>query len=184
MPWTKSSILAAIRARAKRGEAAYRQVAAEDVPLISAAAYHFGSYRAAVEATGIDYAGVSRRPRWTKQSIIAVIKRARRRHADLHWSAVRTGGGELARAAFAAKRLFGSWKRALHAAGLDGDDLAAYYAWDKPTILYELRGWAAEGIRGSRSILAQDPRLHAAAIRHFGAFTTAMKLATTARKTR
>ena len=45
--------------------------------LLSAAAYHYGSYRIAVEKAGIDYADVIRRPRWTKPRIIRLLKEAK-----------------------------------------------------------------------------------------------------------
>ena len=74
-------------------------------PLVSAAAYHFGSYRKAVERAGIDYAAVTRRPRWTRQMIIGLIKDARRSGDDLHWSAVTKRRDELGKAAFASLHL-------------------------------------------------------------------------------
>ena len=70
--------------------------------LVSAAAYHFGSYRRAVELAGIDYSTVLRRPRWTRARIIALIKSAHRKGEDLFWSAVTHRRDELGKAAFAA----------------------------------------------------------------------------------
>jgi len=55
----------------------YNALAARHQPLVSAAAYHFGSYRAAVEKAGIDYSTVVRRPRWTRAAIIKLIKNAK-----------------------------------------------------------------------------------------------------------
>ena len=67
MIWDKSKIAAALKKLHKQGnDLSYNLLAKKDQSLVSAAAYHFGSYRKAVERAGIDYAEVIRRPRWTK----------------------------------------------------------------------------------------------------------------------
>src|SRR5262245_55246815 len=121
MIWDKTRILQELRRLHREGfNLSYSYVAKRKQPLLSAAAYHFGSYRSAVEKAGIDYAEVIRRPRWNKQRIIQLLKDAKRKGVELHWSSVTRRGDELSRAAFAAiqPRLFGRWDRALHAAGL------------------------------------------------------------------
>src|SRR5947209_13116210 len=146
--WDKERILPALRQLYKKGEdLSYNRLARKQQALVSSAAYHFGSYRGAVEAAGIDYAAVTRRPRWTKQAIIALIKKARRSGEDLHWSAVTKRRDDLGLAAFASlqPRLFGRWDKALQAAGLDADDVAIYRRWDRHSILFELRWLAREG---------------------------------------
>src|SRR5688500_772693 len=122
MVWNRTSILQALRKLHKAGrDLSYNSLARGQQSLVSAAAYHFGSYRRAVEAAGIDYAEVTRRPRWSKQNIIQLIKKARRDGEDLNWSSVTQRNDELGKAAFASlqPRLFGRWDRAIHAAGLD-----------------------------------------------------------------
>jgi len=85
LSWDKAEITATLKKMHKEGkELSYTQLAKRMQPLVSAAAYHFGSYRKAVERAGIDYAEVTRRPRWTRQMIIALIKDAKRDGADLH----------------------------------------------------------------------------------------------------
>ena len=147
MTWNKQRILQELR-RLHRGgaELSYNALAKERQALVSAAAYHFGSYRAAVERAGVDYAEVVRRPRWTKQNIIQLIKQARRGGDDLHWSAVTSRRDELGRAAFASlqPRLFGGWDRALTAAGLDADDVSRYRTWDRNSIVFELKSRAQD----------------------------------------
>src|SRR5258706_15823446 len=112
--WDKSEILQTLKKFHKEGrDLSYTQLAKRMQPLVSAAAYHFGSYRSAVEKAGFDSADVVRRPPWTKPQIIKLIKQAKSEGADLHWTAVTKRGDELGRAAFASlqKRLFGSWDR-------------------------------------------------------------------------
>jgi hypothetical protein len=181
MTWNKPTIIAALRKLHRaRQPLSYAKLAKRKQSLVSAASYHFGSYRKALEKAGIDYADISQRPRWTKQRIIALIKQAKRNGHDLHWSAVTRGGDELSRAAFAClqQRLFGKWDRALHAAGLDADEIARYRTWDRNTVVFEIRLHAADGERLSSGWLQKDdPGLHAAAIRYFGTYDKALRAA-------
>jgi hypothetical protein len=181
LSWDKPEILQTLKKLHKDGkDLSYTQLAKRMQPLVSAAAYHFGSYRAAVEKAGIDYADVVRRPRWTKQHIIKLIKQAKREGDDLHWSAVTKRGDELGRAAFASlqKRLFGSWDRALHGAGLDADEISQYRKWDKNGIVFELKGrFREKEPLNSGAVQKEDPGLHAAAVRHFGSYDAALRAA-------
>jgi hypothetical protein len=181
LSWDKSEILQTLKKLHKEGkDLSYTQLAKRMQPLVSASAYHFGSYRSAVEKAGIDYEDVVRRPRWTKQHIIKLIKQAKRDGDDLHWSAVTKRGDELGRAAFASlqKRLFGSWDRALHGAGLDADEISQYRKWDKDSIVFELKGRHREHEPlNSGAVQKEDPGLHAAAVRHFGSYDNALRAA-------
>jgi hypothetical protein len=181
MIWTKERILAELKALHKKGvDVSYSKLAARKQSLVSAAAYHFGSYRIAIQKAGIDYAEIARRPRWSKQTVIATIKQAKRKGLDLNWASVTKRRDELGKAAFAAiqGRLFGSWDRALHAAGLDADEVSRYRRWNRNSIVYELKGRAAEGEDvNSGAVQRDDPGLHAAALRYFGAYDKALQAA-------
>lgn len=181
MVWDKEEIVRALRKLHRGGaDLSYNALARKKQSLVSAAAYHFGSYRKAVEKAGVDYAEVTRRPRWTKSAIIALIKQAKRGGEDLHWSAVTARGDELAKAAFASlqPRLFGSWDRALHAAGLDADEVNRYRKWTRETITSELRQrFRDHEPLNSGAIQREDPGLHAAAVRHFSSYDEALRAA-------
>src|SRR6185437_6593843 len=181
MVWDKARIKTQLKRLCRAGaNLSYNALAKKNQSLVSAAAYHYGSYRAAVEAAGINYAEVTRRPRWTKQIIIQQIKHAKRAGEDLHWSAVTKRNDELARAAFASlqPRLFGKWDRALHAAGLDADEISRYRKWDRDSVVYELRARASEQEPlNSGAIQHEDSGLHAAAVRHFGSYDAALRAA-------
>ena len=176
--WDKDRIVKALKQLHKKGEdLSYNKLARKHQSVVSAAAYHFGSYRAAIEKAGIDYAEVTRRPRWTKLAIIKLIKSARRAGEDLHWSAVTRRRDELGMAAFASlqPRLFGRWDKALQAAGLDADDVSMYRKWDRGSILFEMRGLARDKEPlNSGAIQKSDPGLHAAAVRHFKTYDGAL----------
>ena len=179
--WDKERIVTTLRQLNKKGEdLSYNKLIRKHQPVVSAAAYHFGSYRKAVEKAGIDYAEVIRRPRWTKVAIIRLIKAARRKGEDLHWSAITKRRDATGMAAFASlqPRLFGRWDKALQAAGLDADDVAMYRRWDRGSILFELRGLAREREPlNSGAIQKSDPGLHAAAVRHFKTYDGALEAA-------
>ena len=181
MIWDKDEVVRALKKLHRSGvDLSYNALAKRKQSLVSAAAYHFGSYRKAVEKAGVDYAEVTRRPRWNKSAIIGLIKEARRKGEDLHWSAVTTRGDELSKAAFASlqPRLFGSWDRALHAAGLDADEVNRYRKWTRETIVFELkqRHRDREPLN-SGAIQREDPGLHAAAVRHFSSYDGALRAA-------
>lgn len=181
MIWDKEEVVQALRRLQRSGaDLSYNALARRKQALVSAAAYHFGSYRKAIEKAGIDYAGITRRPRWNKQAIIDLIKQGRKRDVDLHWSAVTKRRDDLAKAAFAAlqPRLFGSWDRALHAAGLDADEINRYRKWNRNTIAFELRQRQRDHEPlNSGAIQRDDPALHAAAVRHFINYDEALRAA-------
>ncbi len=181
MIWTKQRIVTELRKLAKAGASmSYLSLQKRKQPLLSAAAYHFGSYKKAIQSAGLEYDQITQRPRWTKQTIIAQIKAARRAGRDLHWSAVTAKKSELARAAYASlqPRLFGRWDRALQAAGLDADDVTQYRSWDKNTIAFELRERHRDGEAvNSGAVQKENASLHAAALRHFKGFPNALRAA-------
>jgi hypothetical protein len=181
MVWDTERIVQRLRQLQRAGQPmSYTQLARSHQRLVSAAAYHFGSYRKALEAAGIDHRDVTQRPRWTRHRIIALIKQAHRRGKDLNWAAVTRADHDVSKAAFAAlqPRLFGSWPRALRAAGLDADDVACYRTWDRNTVIVELRSRAQQSKPlSSGAVQKTDPALHAAAVRYFGSYRTALRAA-------
>jgi hypothetical protein len=181
MHWTKVKIIKELRRlRHLHAPLSYNAMGRRNQSLLSAAAYNFGSYRNAVERAGISYDHIIRRPKWTKGAIIAQLKIARRMGEDLHWSAVTARGDDLSRAAFAAlqPRLFGSWDRALHAAGLDADDVGRYRKWDRNSVVFDLRSRAAnQEPLNSGAVQQEDAGLHAAAARLFGSYDRALRAA-------
>jgi hypothetical protein len=181
MIWDKAEVLATLKKLHRQGaDLSYNALARSMQSLVSASAYHCGSYRKAIEQAGIDYSSIARRPRWTKAGIIRLIKDAKRSGVDLHWSSIVKNRGELGRAAFAAlqPRLFGSWDRALHAAGLDADEINRYRKWTKETVLSELKARHREALPlNSGALQKDDPSLHAAAVRHFRGYDDALRAA-------
>lgn len=181
MKWTRDAILARLKKLAKQKQSlAYSAVKKTELSLLSAAAYHFGSYAKAVEEAGVWYRDQMRRPRWTKQTVIAAVKKARKKGVELNWASVARRRDELGKAARASisKRLFGSWARTLQASGVDPDEVAVYRKWDKPSIAFDLRLRAQDDEpMNSAALQKDDPGLHAAALRHYGSLADALKAA-------
>ncbi len=98
-----------------------------DSRLTSAAIRYFGSWKAAVEASGVDYTqvaalGKQRRvekiTKWTRETILAELKRLQLEGEDLTSGIVRRKYLSLYATA-RHKEHFGSWAAALEAAGID-----------------------------------------------------------------
>jgi hypothetical protein len=181
MVWNRTKIKAAlVRLHKQHADLSYNSLARKKQALVSAAAYHFGSYRLAVQQAGIDYSEVVRRPRWTRAAIIKLLKESKRVGHKLHWSAVTKRRDELGKAAFAAlqPRLFGKWDRALREAGLDADKINRYRKWNKRSVVAELRSRLrkSQGLN-SGALQRHDPGLHAAAVRHFDGYDQALRAA-------
>ncbi len=119
--------------------------------------------------------------RWTKEEVIRQIKRAKRAGEPLNRAAVIERGDDLTRALWAATRrgLFGSWPRALTAAGVDASSEACYERWDKQSICWELRQLQADGVAMTRRAVAEESQaLASAAVRHFGSWSAAVRAMT------
>jgi hypothetical protein len=181
MDWDRQRIIQSIRGLYRSGaDLSYNAMCARRQALLSAAAYHFGSYRQAVEAASIAYEKVLRRPRWTRSIIVTLLKSAHRRGTNLCWSAVTRRRDELGRAAFASlqPRLFGRWDRALAAAGIDVAAVSRYRAWDRGAVISALRAHRRKReALSSGQMQSHDAALHAAAVRHFGSYEQSLRAA-------
>jgi len=176
--WTRSTILAELRRLDERGQrVCYAQLMSKNPRLYFAARYHFGSFRDALRRAHLPELAHSLRPRWTRDRIIRLIKLARRSDEALNWQSVIERKDQLKQAAFASlqKRLFGSWAKALNAAGVDADDVRAYLDWSPEYVLSCLKQRHADGesLRAS-DVRDEDASLHAASVRHFKSFAAAV----------
>jgi hypothetical protein len=111
---------------------------------------------------------------WNKQSVVAELQRRHRRQVDLSFTAQRTGG--LWSAAY---RHFGSYRKAVEAAGIDYASLARKRGrWDRAVIVRDLRQLFRQGRNiSSRSLRRTHSDLHAAAIHWFGTYRKAIEAA-------
>lgn len=113
--WRPCRILAAIRSLSRRRRALRpAELDRRYAHLVNAARRHFGSWAMAAVAAGVDPAKLQRTPSWTRERIIEAILKRALNNEPLRSRAVRPRS-----LADAGTRVFGSWRSALSAAGID-----------------------------------------------------------------
>jgi hypothetical protein len=170
--WTRGRIIEAIQDRYVRG---LPMIASGDTKLSSTAMTHFGSWRAALPAAGLDIGDIPPpRRRWTRQTVIDEVNRL---HASgMGLVNVATTHSSLACAAY---RYFGSWNNAVAAAGLTPirpTQPRRRQRWSKDRVVRGIRALR----RRSVPLNAKSPgvrRLVNAAYRHFGSWRQALACA-------
>lgn len=177
--WDSGQILRTIRRYHREGrDLSYASMTRIHLGLISASSHYFGSYRDAVKAAGINYDRFRRKPRWSKDRVIRVIRKAAALKLNLNWSSISVRHDEFGWAAKAAvrSRLFGKWNDALLAAGIDPQRVALYRHRSRQSILRELRFRQRQKLPlNSKSMQVQMPGLYSAAAREFGSYREALR---------
>jgi len=121
--WTRQAIIQEIHDLHAAGESLKtRNIRRLGYGGMLAAAYRdpsLGSWRAAVEAAGLNYEGAAPHYRkWTRPRIVAAIKKLHQQGEDLSYTGMKQQRPYLLVAARRADN-FGSWQAAIEAAGLD-----------------------------------------------------------------
>lgn len=145
--------------------------------LHAAAIHWFGSYRAAVEAAGIDYARVCHEPEnhWSREAIIRELRR--RKNQPLHQGEMER---EMPALVLAAYRYFGNYRKAIEAAGFDYEHIRVrpQHVWNPRRIVTALRRARHNGNDLWHGALKRsEPSLLRAAQRYFGSYHRAAKAA-------
>lgn len=177
--WDKESIAAEIRALHQAGQDLnYSTTSRSYIALLRAAARYFGSWRSAVEYAQIDYDSVRKYRRWTRERIIERIRELHKRGEDLSWRRVSSILDPQLAAAATKQVHFGSWRAAIHAAGLDYDVIRRYQRWDHDTVIKKLQAMHAEGKSlNAKSVEQSDITLITAARRRFKTWDRALTAA-------
>ena len=109
---------------------------------------------------------------WTKAKILRNIRKRRRLEHGLAHSRAPVP------LTLAARRAFGTWDKALRAAGVDPAEHRYTNAWDEDRLTKAIRRHARSGHRVSASWVKEgDPGLYRAAVRLVGNWTEAIRLA-------
>jgi hypothetical protein len=146
-----------------------------DIALYSAAINkrYFGRWRKAIEAAGLDYdeiresVGIKKTEEWSKEKIVDEILELYNSREDLNANNMREANIALYGAAVN-KRYFGSWEKAIEAAGLDYDKIRRYQQWDRQKIIDEILRLREAGEDLSyMSIRKNDRALVSAAFNYF-----------------
>lgn len=176
MRWTRRTIIEEIRRLHKlKSELNYATAEARHLNLVRAAAWHFGTWRQAVEAAGLDYDSLLKYQRWTRPRIIARIQQLHQEGADLSWRAVSLEIDPPLAAAALRPNGFPSWRDAITAAGLDINEVARYKYWDAERVITEIRHLHRRGEPlSSKSAQENHQSLFCAARRRFGSWDNAL----------
>jgi len=123
--WTNERIVTRIRELREQGaDLSWRQVSGKTDPGLAAAAVragHFGSWRTALSAAGLDYDRICRYRRWTREGVLHALCARYARGQTMNAKALEQSDVALLTAA---RRRFVSWKRALASAGINERGIA------------------------------------------------------------
>lgn len=140
-PWTKSEIIAAIRAQAEAG-GPLTQNGMRIVSARFAAVRLFGSFEAAVRKADLQHLA-PQHPRWSRSAIVKAILARKQAGLRINCVAVVQSDSPLYDAA---RRYLGGWPGALRAAGIDPDNVRRKpRPWTAKDVVQELRRRAATG---------------------------------------
>jgi hypothetical protein len=156
----------------------YASLEQKHLSLMRASAWHYGTWRRAVEEAGIDYETLSRYRRWTKDRIVARIQELYAEGQDLSWRAISQEVDPALAASALRPNGFGSWPEAIEAAGLDINDVARYKYWNEERVLKAIKERHKAGVNlSSRNAQKNDQSLFCAARRRFETWDKALEAA-------
>ena len=177
--WNEQLVTEEVRAWHESGKPLYSHYMRQNYQeLLAAGIRYFGTWRGAVEATGIPYDSVRKYRDWSKERIVETILRLEKEGVDLSFRSMMLS--KYAPMVYAAIRPnhFGSWKDALTASGLAPEEIYRYRSWDDESILTEIRRLKDEGVDLSSKKMDENANpLIATARRRFGNWGTAVERA-------
>lgn len=181
--WTKDRLIKEIQRLHKEGQdLSPTAIQGSNSALFSSARSrsHFGSWRAAIEAAGLDYDQLKRvKQRWNREEILQRIREMHAQGHDLLDPKFKVKNRSLYLAA-CAHRYFGSWRRAVSAAGLDHEEMRESRVWTRTRILRTIQELSVEGKPlGWAYIEEHEPGIYRAARRkeNFGSWVGALQAA-------
>jgi hypothetical protein len=147
---------------------------ARDARLVPACKARFGSYRRAVTAAGFDYEKIVPvgRPPMRRQEVLRSLREIDSCGGDLRLSAVKRTHG---RVLYSARRRFGTYRKAVQAAGLGYPPKKPLHHWPWPLVLQRLRELHQQGENLERAAFARNHvPLYAAAIYYYRSYVGAV----------
>ena len=177
--WTQETVLAEIKAWQVAGKPLYSHHMRQNFQeLLAAGIRYYGSWRQAVEASGIPYDEVRKYRAWSKERIVQTIQQLHAEGADLSFRGMMLS--KYAPMVYAAIRPnhFASWKNALTAAGLAAEEIYRYKSWEDENIIEEIQRLNENGADlSSKKMDETSNSLIATARRRFGSWGEAVKRA-------
>jgi hypothetical protein len=177
--WSKQSIATEIvRMHHAGDDLNYASIAQEHVALLRAATRYFGSWRSAVEYSGLNYEEIRKYKMWTRERILERIRELHAQGVDLSWRHISTVVDPQLAAAATKRKHFGSWRNAIQAAGLNYSSIRRYREWDEEAVIQRLRELHQEGRDlNAKSVEQYDITLITAARRRFDSWHRALEAA-------
>lgn len=176
MRWTRKGIVAEIRRLHESGtELNYATAELRHLNLVRASAWHFGTWKMAVEAAGLDYDSLSKYRRWNRDRIIERIRALKKQGKDLSWRSISTEVDPALAAAALRPNGFASWRDALAAAGIDPNEVSRYESWNGERVIAEIKALNRRSAPlSSKNAQMEHPKLFCAARRRFGSWDGAL----------
>lgn len=177
--WTAEAVCQEIVAWHGKGEPLFSNYMRKNFQeLLAAGIRYYGTWQKAVEAAGVPYEEVRRYHRWTQELILAKIQELYSQGIDLSFRAMMLSQyNSMVYAAIRANH-FGSWKKALEAAGLPANEIYRYRSWDEKAILSEIQKLQDLGADLSSKAMDESANpLIATARRRFGNWGAAVERA-------
>jgi hypothetical protein len=175
--WSKEEVVKVIRELSGRGEPLNPGHVARARPALAyAGRKYLGSWENAIRAAGLDFDKIRRKNFWSRQVVVERIRELHVAGEPLHVSYCELHHGGLVGAA---SGYFGSWRRAIEAAGLEYRRIKRQHEWSKSIVVAEVRLMHRSGVKIETTgpVRAQYRILHAAAIRYFRSWAAAVKAA-------
>lgn len=180
--WSKTSIVQEIRRRKKVGLSIRGgEVAVDDGGLYTATMRHFGEngWSKARVSAGFKSTDSSPLKKWDRTTVCKEIKRLSKLGVPLHVFALVKS--EFSYILGAGRKVFGSWKKAINAAGLNYSKIRKVCIgyWTKPRIIKHIKILEKKGIRLNHKTIREKGHgaLLGAAITRFGCWSNAVEAA-------
>lgn len=177
--YDRSSLIRIIRRiHRQKGDLSWTGIRNARPDVLAATHYHFGSWRRAVYAAGINYK-LEKRVRnweWDRERVREALLRCRRRGEPMNYNDFERRHRKLIHVAL---YYFRTWRAALASIGVDHDKVRKQRQWDVPTILREIGQLHRQGKDLSHRHLSQAGRndLLGAASHHLGGWPKAIERA-------
>lgn len=183
--WTKTSIIKEIKTLHKQRVGLNSgSIRKTHRYLMSSACYIFGSWKEAIEASGIKYESIaikpfkSERELWDKNKVINEIIILKSQGKDLNARHICLNNGKLYGAA---STHFGSWRLAIKEAGITYTEIAKrpdFKKWSKKLIIAKIKERMSLDLpMNSHSVEEDDFTLWSASFRYFGSWKKAFIVA-------
>lgn len=178
--WSKEAVADAVIDRVKNGlSISGAVVTVDDRSLYRAANRYFGrrGWAKARMLAGFPPTDPDPRIIWDKQSVREEILRLHEEGVSLNCGALSVSGNRTVYSA--GRKVFGSWPKAIAAAGLDYSEIRKNHApWTKEEVIIGIKSLAKQGVRlSSKATQQSHGDLFGAAVTRFGCWSEAVEAA-------